>query len=283
MNVRGPRSSRRWWWFAVVLAAFALAGMESRPERLGPANPAADAVRTVGQPVQAALSRTGGAVAGAWQFVTQLFDRGRENARLRQQVAQGQAQTEQVAEYQAEVARLRALLGLREAVTRQAVSARVVAKGPSPWFQTLTVNAGRRDRVVPGAAVLGPGGLIGQVFQVSYASCQVLCLTDRLGSVGARVQPERARQVVGVAKGDGGDLLTLVYHNAGPAVQMGDAVVTSGREQGSRFPPGLLVGHVVGIVRRPDESSLTLTLRPAAEPDRAEEVLILLPAPEDAS
>ncbi|NUQ02134.1 MAG: rod shape-determining protein MreC, partial [Armatimonadetes bacterium] len=169
------------------------------------------------------------------------------------------------------------LLRLREAVDVPAVAARAIARGPSSWFRTLTIGVGRRDGIQPGSAVLAPGGLLGQVYQVSYASSQVLCLVDRLGSVGARLQPERARQVIGVCKGDGTSLCTLVYSNANADVRPGDAVVTSGQEQGSLFPPGLLIGHVVSIERRPDQSSLVCHIRPAVDPDLAEEVLVLTP------
>ncbi|MCC7495254.1 MAG: rod shape-determining protein MreC [Fimbriimonadaceae bacterium] len=274
--VSRSRGSRRWW-YVLILVACLVAGMQSPPAARGPRGWPVEMVSTASQPAQSALSRVGRGVAGGWSLVAGLGDLHRQNQRLQQQLRQTQAQSEQLAEWKLEVERLRGLLAIREQVTRRAVTARVVGRGPSPWFRTLTVNAGRRDSVQVGAAVMAPEGLLGQVFEVSYASCRVICVSDRLGSVGARLQPERARQVVGVAKGDGSGRCLLTYSNAGAEVRAGDAVVTAGEEHGSLFPAGLLLGHVVLVERRPDQSSLLVRLQPAADPDAAEEVLVLLP------
>lgn len=277
MSVRSARTSRRWLWFTVLVIGCMIAGMQSNPAQQGPTGAPADVVATVGQPVESAITKVTDGASDGWSFVTGIFDLQRENTRLRQQSERAAAQAEQLEEYRQEVERLRSLLRLSAPLNRPAVSGRVIATGPSAWFRTLTANVGRKSGLRPGAAVLAPGGLVGQVYQVSYTSSKILALTDRLGSVGARVQPERARQVVGICKGNGTDSLTLIYEDAAADVRPGDPVVTSGQQYGSLFPPGLLVGHVIAVERRPDETSLILTIRPAVDPDRVEEVLILLP------
>lgn len=276
MSGRARRPQGRWVWFTVLLVACVLAGMQSRPDRLGSASVPAEVVGAVGAPVESFLTAARGGLAGAWRFVTHLSELEQENARLRRQLALSQAQAEQSAEWRQEVARLRALLDVREPVALPAVAARTIGHGPSPWFRTLTITAGERDGVAPGAPVLAPGGLVGQVYQTGYATSKVLCLTDRLGRVGARLQPDRARQVLGVSRGDGSQLCRLTYPNAAADARPADAVVTSGHEHGSQFPAGLLIGHVVSLERRPDESSLVCWIRPAVDPDQVEDVLVLV-------
>lgn len=272
------RSGRRWFWIVVLLAGCLLAGMESRPQRLGGATPVGDVASSIGRPFQSVLTGLGDSLERAWSRIVRSGELERENARLRRQLAQSHGQYEQLVEWREEVARLRGLLELRDRAGGPTVAARAIGRGPSPWFETLALNVGRADGVAPGCAVLAPGGLLGQVYQVSARSSRVLCLTDRDGAVGVRLQPDRARHVVGVMKGTGGELCELSYAASEADVRPGDAAVTSGQEFGSLFPPGLLVGHVVTVERRPDESLLLAGVRPAVEVDRIEEVLVLLPA-----
>jgi rod shape-determining protein MreC len=264
-------------WLVVALVVCFFAGIQTRPDAPGPADPAADAVGTVLEPVQGFLGWIGHGVGGAWRFIGHVGQLERDNQALRQEAQAARTQRQQAEEWRQEAARLQALLGLRSQVDTPSVAARVIGRSPSPWFQTLTLGAGRRDGVMPGALALGPGGVLGQVYQVGLTTSQVLCLTDRLGRVGARLQPERARQVVGVCRGDGGTLCHMTYPDSGAQVKPGDTVVTSGYSHGSWFPPGLVVGQVVKVERRPQEASMALTIRPAVAADRAEEVLVLLP------
>lgn len=256
-------------WVVVGLAVCLLAGIATRSEPLG------GFVGRVLRPGEALLSSVGGAAGRAWQTVTHGGSLASENARLRAELERAQARGAQLDELAQENRRLSELLALGRTSGDRSVAARVIARSPSPWFQTLTLNVGTRRGATAGCAVLAPGGMLGQVFHAGPASCQVLCLTDRLGSVGARLQPPRARQVVGVARGDGNGLCHLAYGDPQADVRPGDAVVTSGLANGSAFPAGLLVGRVVSLERRPHDSSLVAAIRPAAEADRAEEVVVL--------
>ena len=270
-----PRGSRRWVWVVVLLVICVLAGIQSHPGARD-TDAGTNAVSTALRPAQSAV-HAGQSVAGRWwSNLTHLGSLGGEIERAQREAAEGQRRQKEADELAQEVGRLRALLSLRDEVKLPGVAARAIARSPSPWFETLTLNVGTRDQVEPGAAVLAPGGLLGQVYQVSRYSCRVLCLTDRLGAVGARVAPARARQVVGVARGDGAGHCTLGCGQPEADVRPGDAVVSSGFDAGSAFPPGITVGYVLKVERRKPDSSLELTLRPAVDVNRVEEVLVLL-------
>jgi rod shape-determining protein MreC len=276
MNTRGGH--RRWWWIVLLVAAGLFAGMQARPGSRRTDLPQSTAAGLLA-PAQAGLSRAEGGVAGLWRDLGHVSRLQGEVDRLNRELESERRTQKDGDELASEVARLRALLGLKESVKSPAVAARVIARSPSPWFETLSLNVGSADQVAPGQAVLAPGGLLGQVYQVSRHTARVLCLTDRLGSVGARLAAGRARQVVGVARGDGAGGLSLTYGDADADARPGDPVVTSGFDQGSAFPPGLTVGHVLKVDRRRHDSAVLLTLRPAVEPDRVEEVLVLLGQP----
>ncbi|MBI5830941.1 MAG: rod shape-determining protein MreC [Armatimonadetes bacterium] len=272
-----PRS--RWWWVLGLLLVL-LVLRQTRPGQ-----PATDvgtrAVDTTLRPARVALSATGGWLADTWGNLTHLRSLNRRSHALEGELARNQSQAAQLVELRAEVTRLRRLADLRQALDRPSVSARAIGRSPSPWFRTLTLNVGARRGVQTGCAVVAPEGLVGQVYQVAAGTCRVLCVVDRLGSAGVRLQPPPARSVVGVARGDGNNLCTLAYDGLEAKVNAGDVVVTSGQEAGSLFPAGLVVGRVAKVEKRPHESSMRLTIQPAVLPEQVEEVSILLPEPED--
>ncbi len=275
MDIRPAADSRRWLWFALVLGASMLCGWQSQTARHAQASWPADVATSLLQPVESAAAGVDRGVSGLIGRFTRQRTLAAENAALRARLEQVRPTVEQLAEAQQEVARLRALLALREANTGAGVAARAVSRGPSPWFQTLTINAGRKDGLEPGAAVLAPAGLVGQVYQVSHSSARVLCLADRLCGIGARLQPTRVRHVIGVCTGTGDGLCAFMSNDPSADVRPGDAVVTSGQESGSRFPGGLLIGHVLTVKRRPDLTQLNLVIRPIVDADDVEEVLVL--------
>lgn len=270
------RASRRWVWVVVLLLGCVLAGMQTRPRALGPASLPAEAAAAAARPAESLMTGVGGVAHRIGGFFSHVMSLERENAALRERLEAAQANNERLAEALQETQRLRALLGLRGQVGGTSVAARAIGRSPSPWFRTLDLNVGRADGVRPGCAVVAPGGLVGQVYRVAAGSAKVLCLVDRQGSVGVRLQPDRARQVVGVCKGDGAELLTLTFGDPTAPLRPGDAVVTSGHESGSGFPAGLLVGHVVAAEARPQEQSVVAVIRPAVDMGRVEEVLVLL-------
>ncbi len=277
MFSEATRPPSRWWWLLVLVLVLLLL------RQTRPGQPTTDvgtrAVDSTLRPARVALSGGGGWLAESWHNLTHLRSLTRSVRGLEAQVAATRSQTAQIEELRAEVTRLRRLADLRQALDRPSVSARAIGRSPSPWFRTLTLNVGARRGVVPGCAVVAPEGLVGQVYQVAAGTCRVLCLVDRLGSVGVRLQPAAARGVVGVARGDGGHLCTLEYSGLEAKVNAGDTVISSGQEAGSLFPAGLVVGRVSRVEKRPHESSLRLTIAPAVLPETVEEVLVLLPEP----
>lgn len=279
MAVR-PRNSRRWVWFLVLLLGCVLAGVQSHSGSTGREALPNDLASRLTRPFRGLLTSIGNGLGRGGQFFRHVFELERENRELKEQLERARTEPERVAEWEREVQRLRQLLAMRDRLAEPAIAARVIGRSPSPWFQTLDLETGSRDGVRAGCAVVGPSGLVGQVYRVARTSSKVLCLTDRQGSVGARLQPDRVRDVLGVCRGEGQELLTMTCPNPTAQVRPGDAVMTSGHEHGSRFPAGLLIGHVLSVQPRPHESCLVLTVRPASELGRVEEVLVLLTAEE---
>ena len=275
MGLRGSQTSRwRWIGGAVIVLACMIAGLQSRPETHGEAGAPAAIAAAVGRPFAIAINWVRNTVRHGWDLVTGIRDLEAENQELKAQLEAQSQQSVELAEARSEIERLTGLIAIGRRLDGPAVAARVIAHGPSPWFQILTIDRGQADGVQPGAAVLSAGGLLGQVYEVAGHSAKVLCITDRLGSVGARLQPDRVRQVSGVAKGDGEAGCILTSPDFEADVKVGDPVITSGQEAGSLFPAGLPLGKVIAVDRRPQESLLVCQIEPAVDPRRAEAVLV---------
>ena len=154
------------------------------------------------------------------------------------------------------------------------VTAQVILRDPTLWYQTINVDKGTDDGVSLHDPVIGDGALVGEVTEVSATVSVVTLITDHTVSVTARVLD---------ANGDTGELvpavgnpdqLVLQYLPApnpgqvqnGP--QQGQLVVTAGFKSGpleSYFPANIPIGNVLPV----DENQLlnngTIQVAPQAD------------------
>lgn len=157
-----------------------------------------------------------------------------------------QAATVQAADLQNHVAileqenrQLRSLLALEATAGIGLIPARVIGRSSDHWWQEIVVNRGRLDGVAVGAAVVGIGGLVGQVNQVSDHGSRILLLSDPGSQVGVMFVRNR---MMGILQGRRRERAIIECFEQQP-LKKGDLVVTSGLS--SRFPPGLPIGTVV--------------------------------------
>lgn len=135
------------------------------------------------------------------------------------------------------------------------VSASVINRDSSLWYQQVQVNAGSGRGVAVGDPVIGDGGLVGKVSEVlGSSSAEVSLITDHTVEVAAQAVPKGN----GVKGGGTGILepvvgnnlvLTNLPHDA--SIQPGDPVITAGfkdpanpTRSGSLYPAGIVIGHV---------------------------------------
>ncbi|AOD13836.1 rod shape-determining protein MreC [Xanthomonas fragariae] len=166
-------------------------------------------------------------------------------------------------------AQLRELLNVAERRGLDVQLAPILDIDLDPTRQRLLLNAGSRDGVLLGQAVIDAGGLMGQVIEVTPLHSTVLLLTDPDHAVPVSVARNGVRLIV-YGRGDRLELRDIPL-SAG--VQVGDDIVTSGL--GGRFPAGFPVGKVSKL--HPDDTHAFLVgeLTPAAKLDRGRDVLLL--------
>ncbi|WP_230430411.1 rod shape-determining protein MreC [Xanthomonas melonis] len=166
-------------------------------------------------------------------------------------------------------AQLRELLNVAERRGLDVQLAPILDIDLDPTRQRLLLDAGSRDGVRLGQAVIDAGGLMGQVIEVTPLHSTVLLLTDPDHAVPVSVARNGVRLIV-YGRGDRLELRDIPL-SAG--VQVGDEIVTSGL--GGRFPAGFPVGKVSEL--HPDDTHAFLVgeLTPAAKLDRGRDVLLL--------
>lgn len=139
---------------------------------------------------------------------------------------------------------LRHLLKVVPGPTVSFIAARVIAVTEGPFIRSALLNAGSRDGVRKGQAVVAGEGLVGRVERVGRRSSSILLLTDLSSKVPVVIIPSHNRALLVSNKGK----LQLIYKMGEGTIAPGDRVVTA--EEAHVFPPDL----PVGIVIRSDDS-----------------------------
>lgn len=225
---------------AMILASFALM-------LLGRADsPVVEHIRVVVDdgvaPVLDVLSQPAGAIASVVNAVHDLASLRAENVRLREQ-------NERLLQWQAAARRLdsenqslRAQLNFVPGPDPSFITARIVGDTGGAFVHSMLINAGSRDGVRKGQAVMAGDVLVGRIAEVGERSARVLLLTDINSHVPVVVEGSRAKAIL---TGDNTDRPRLNYLSPNVAAGQGDRVVTSGH--GGAFPPGIPIGVIASV------------------------------------
>jgi rod shape-determining protein MreC len=164
------------------------------------------------------------------------------------------------------------------------VTAQVILRDPTLWYQTIGIDKGTVDGVALHDPVLADGALVGEVTEVSANASFVSLITDHTVSVTARVTD---------ANGDTGELVPAVGNpnqlvlqylqppnpsqiQNGP--QQGQLVVTAGFKSSpleSYFPANIPVGWVAPVNENQLFNDGQIQVTPAANLRRFDVVQIL--------
>ncbi len=222
-------------------------------------------------PLQRASTFASRAVLDARDGVTGLWRARAEADALRERLRALEHDTARLTEMELENARLRGLLDFRQTLQGALLTARVIGHDASGLSRTLTIDQGSTAGVARGAAVLAPGGLVGQVFLVSPHAARVLLITDHNSGVDAVVQRTRGR---GIVEGTVDGRCGLKFVKRTEDLQLGDLVLSSGLD--AIFPRGLTIGRIVAVDKQGQGLFQYAQVEPAVDMDELEEVLVTL-------
>ena len=272
---RDKKSPKKVWALLFVLVSlFCLILVAARGRFQAPV--ASQTVSLLLSPFQQAVSWVGSELnyvtSNIWEIVTVH----EQNKMLRNEVNQLRQQNLQANDFAAENARLRELLGYKQAATQfDLVAARVIGREAATWSSMVTINKGQGDGVDKDMAVVTEKGLVGRVVEAGPNSSKVQLILDPRSSVGTLVQRAESR-VTGIVVGDMENPTMPDMENIPKTadVQEGDLIITSG--YGGVFPKGLPVGLVTTL--KNDEGGLLkiAVLEPAVDFQKLEDVAVIV-------
>ncbi len=227
-------------------------------------------------PLQRLTAGVGGTVRGVFDRYVMLVGTQAENEQLQARIRDLERRSTHLGEMELMNRRLKRLLALERELPTKAVSAAVIARDASVWFQSLTLNKGELDGIQIGMPVIAPEGVVGLISSTSLHASRVLLLTDPNIGIDVLVQRTRVRGILSGLLEQG---TTLKYVKRSDDVQVGDRVVASGLD--GVFPKGLPVGRVTKVSRKDRGLFLYAEVQPEADARRLEEVLVALPNGEE--
>jgi rod shape-determining protein MreC len=251
-----------WLMVALLLVNFILMAFDARDKTSGQRVVRAW-TQTAADFVQSPVTTVTTSIANYFYSISNLRSAQSENDLLKQRVQELEVELKQKEDLTSENNRLRSFLDLREQSQYKVITARIIGRDPSVWFDSSHLNRGSLDGVSLYMPVVTNGGLVGRVTAVSPLTSQVDLLTRSTSGVGAVVGQIGESNALGVVNGTSKkDLLEMNYVSGSVDVKIGQSVFTTGQDE--IFP----TPHVIEI-------------RPAARLDTMQEVGILLYKPAD--
>lgn len=193
-------------------------------------------------PVLEALSRPAATIAQGVDNFRHLALIREENTRLREENLHLRQWRAAARKLTAENSSMKVLLGFIADPGASFVTARVIADTGGSFARSLILNAGGRDGVAKGQAVIGEGGLVGRITEVGNRSARVLLITDLNSRIPVLIEPSRMRAILA---GNNSDRPRLIHLPPAARISPSDRIVTSGH--GGAFPPDLPVGIVASV------------------------------------
>jgi rod shape-determining protein MreC len=228
-------------------------------------------------PLQSASSKASGATSGFFQQIWNFRSTAKENEQLKERLAQVETELHTARTAATENERLKALLDLRDQSNIKSVPARVIARDPSVWFNTISINRGTSSGVEVNMPVVTAGGIVGRIITAGPWSSQVMLITDEKAGAGAVVGQLGQSGALGSVRGRsdlGVGLIEMRYVSGLEKVEVNDYVMTTGQD--GIYPPGLNVGRVVEVKNGTATQAHQILIQPGAQIDHLEEVAVLL-------
>jgi rod shape-determining protein MreC len=244
-------------------------------------------------PLEKLLVWTQGGVSGVWHNYVYLRGVRQENRDLRDEIERLRLEQVRLTQDAQQAQRLQSLLGFREQFISQTMAAQVIGTSGSEQSRLIYIDKGSRDGVAKiaddetdidkergdkekgrdrgkdMAVITSAGGVVGKVLYVNRSTSEVLLINDQSSGVGVILEKSRLQ---GILKGTASGKVVLDKIMNDEQIEVGEKVLTSGGDR--IFPKGLLVGTVSDVSPGP-ESFLKITVKPGADLDRLEEVLVI--------
>jgi rod shape-determining protein MreC len=219
-------------------------------------------LRTIGKPLEF--------VGYIFNNYIGLIRTNKENAELRNRLGKLQMENQRIPELEHENKRLKSILNLMEQRPKTMIAARVVGEDIKNWFKCIILDKGKSSGITIKMPVVTPRGLVGQVVETDRWVAKVMVVNDTNSSVDVYVEGRNTR---GILEGTGQTLLKLKYIRKNDEIEIGDKLITSGKD--GIYPKGLATGIVTTVNRSKPGIFSEIEVMPFNNFNILEEVLVL--------
>lgn len=253
----------------LLAVSFLLATFDVRAEGEGVGSVLREGTQALFSPVQRLATAVTRPVVGFIDGIADVATLRDENDRLSSRVAELEGLVRDAEELARRLEELEKINNLEPPGELAAITARIWSNGTSDFDHVRFIDRGSDHGVVKGHPVIDDNGLVGRVDLVGEKWARVRLITDPRLGIGVRNQ---ATNETGWVTGQGTRPLKLEMFDAGEAVAAGNTIVTDG----SRFPPGIVVGEVLYGAEFQAGFSLVTEVEPAIDTSRLDFVKVLV-------
>ncbi len=171
-----------------------------------------------------------------------LIDVKKKNGELKKRVEAMEIENQRLAELEKENERLNQLLDMVRQRPNEMIAARVVGEDVMNWFKCIIIDKGNNSGISSRMPVITPAGVVGQTVEVSRWHTKVMIINDTNSAVDVYSAGKHTR---GIIEGTGQTILKLKYVLKNDDLEVGDRLITSGKD--GIYPGGLALGIVIKI------------------------------------
>ena len=240
------------------------------------ANFAEDGVMIALSPLQKILYNIGGRIYGVTHYFGNISALRDENRALTDENVKLEKHIQDMQSLEDENERLKDMLEFKKNNGKLELEAvMVIAKDPSNWYSTFTVDKGAANGIELGMPVVtSQQYLVGQISRVGTTWAEVVTILDPVNSVGSIIRRSRD---VGIVGGDHelrySRQCKMSYLARDTDIQEGDYVETSGL--GGVYPQGITIGKVLTVMDDNSTMSKVATIEPLADISKVTELFVI--------
>jgi rod shape-determining protein MreC len=267
----------------LVAASLITITVDYREQDSGPLAAAGRAALTLISPMQEAVSNVTHPIGNFVSTLVRLPAIRRENERLREQVADLEAEQKVLGSESERLHRLEDALHVQRSLgpTTDTVAAQVTTNGVSNFEWTVWIDKGSDDGIREHDAVvvgnLSGARLVGQVVRVAGGAAIVQLIADPESYVAGRLDTADA---AGLVQGNGDQDMRMRLLSTSTEVLAGEEVATAAfRIPGvgeTQYPPNVLIGTVSRVLKSDTATEKYVTIRPAVDFSSLDIVTVVL-------
>lgn len=155
------------------------------------------------------------------------------------------------------------------------INATIIERNREYWFNTITINKGKKDGIDIDMAVIDSRGLVGRINYVSdnFSTVKLITTNDTKNKISAVIS-NNDKDIYGIINGyDKDNNYLYLIINKSEEIEKNSLVKTTG--MGGVFPSGILIGKVLDTIKKEDGVTNVVRVVPEASIEGERYVSIL--------